>query len=339
MDPGILLRALSSVPGVSTRTAAVARRCAEALAPYVDRVETDEWGCVRGYIDCGIPGAPMLMLDAHIDQVGLLVNGIDGEGFLSVQEIGLDERLLVGLPVNVIAKGGALPGVLVPRDGRLSVGKTVSCQKLCVDTGLSADEVKALVAPGDMVVYANEPFDMPCGRVCCKAVDDRSCFAVLVRTAEKLQAHRPPWNVVFSGTDREELGGPAANAAASRVKPDLFFAIDVCHANSRFASDGEDMGKGPSIPHGGGLRPECTELLETLARTYAIPVQRFTYGYIPGTNAGEVMIADTGYRCAGLSLPMRYMHTPGEVVQADDMEAMSELLFRFALACFGKEAA
>lgn len=338
MDIEKILMELSDIPGVSTRTERVKARCAELLRPLCDRVETDAWGNVRGYLSCGKPGKKTLMIDAHIDQVGFLVNGIDEDGFLSVQEIGLDMRLLCGMPVLVHAKGRTLKGVVVPRDGRLNTDKAAGTDKLCVDTGLPAGEVRNLVALGDPITFANSPLRMANGRICCNAIDDRACFTAILLAAEKLAAEKErPCNLVFSGADREELGGPSANVSAETVQPDLFLAVDVCHANSRFSSDSEDMGKGPSIPHGGFLGKEWSELFEALAKEYDIPVQRFIYGYYPGTNAGEVMFSGTGHRGAGLSVPMRYMHTAGELIDPKDILNTAELLYRFAMA-YGREA-
>lgn len=338
MDIEKILTELSDIPGVSTRTERVAARCAELLRPVCDRVETDAWGNVRGYLGCGKPGAKTLMIDAHIDQVGFLVNGILKEGFLSVQEIGLDMRLLAGMPVLVHTAKGVLHGVTVPRDGRLNTDKAAGTDKLVIDTGLTAGEVEAAVHLGDPVTFANSPFRMAHGRVCCNAIDDRACFTAILLAAEKLSKETDrSCDLVFSGADREELGGPSANVSAETVQPDLFLAVDVCHANSRFSSDSEDMGKGPSIPHEGFLGREWSELFETLAKEYGIPVQRFTYGYFPGTNAGEVMFSGTGHAGAGLSLPMRYMHTAGEVIEIRDIETTAELLYRFAMA-YGREA-
>lgn len=339
MDIKETVKRLSRVHGLSGCEQRAAETCRALLQPYMDSVTIDSFYNVVGIKRCGKKNAPVLMFDAHIDQVGFYVQGYAGDGLWYVGEIGMDIRLAPSLPVRVLTRGGAeVPGVLTAGDGEPG-DKVVPLEKLYLDVGLAEEESKALIHPNDPVVCDSVPYEMGDAMVCASAVDDRGCFTALLRMAELLQDASLEADIIIQGATREEVGGPSAAVSAAGIQPDLFFAVDVCHARTADNKKDEELHKGPSIARQGTCDTRAEKRLFELAKEYGIPHQNYLISYISGTNAGEVRPAGTGIPCAVVSLPIRYMHAPYEVVSVNDIEGLAQLCYRFACGFkgFGEE--
>lgn len=330
---------LSRAHGLSGRELRAAEAARDLLVPYMDSVTIDPFYNVVGIRRCGKENAPVLMFDAHIDQVGFYVQGYAGDGMWYIGETGMDMRLAPSLPVRVLTRSGEeVPGVLTAGDGEAG-DKVVAGDKLYLDLGLDEAASQALIHPGDPVVCDSEAYERPGDLIYTQAVDDRGCFAALVRMAELLRDQPLDADIIIQGATREEVGGPSALVSASGIVPDLFFAVDVCHAKTADNPKGEELGKGPSIARQGTCDPWAEKRLFALAQAHGIPHQDYLISYISGTNAGEVRPAGKGIPCAVVSLPIRYMHAPYEVVCAQDIESLAQLCCRFACAFkgYGKE--
>lgn len=158
MDIAAIYRKLSRAAGLSCRERPAAELCCELLRPYVDTAEIDAWGNVIGVRRCGQENAPVLMFDAHIDQVGFFVTGDAGNGFFSLGETGMDVRLAPGLPVRVFTRDGQeLPGVITCGAG-VPAGKAVPMDKLYLDVGLPEEEARRLVHLDDPVLCDCPPY-------------------------------------------------------------------------------------------------------------------------------------------------------------------------------------
>lgn len=341
MDITAIYKELSRAAGLSCRERSAAETCLALLRPLVDAAEIDAWGNVIGIKRCGISNAPVLMFDAHIDQVGFYVTGPAGNGFFHIGETGMDMRLAPGLPVRVFTRNGQeLLGMITCGTGEPS-DKAVPEDKLYLDTGLPEAEAGRLIHKDDPILCDCPPYELPGGLIYGPAADDRACFAALLLMMEKLQGQKLAADIVIQGACREEVGGPSAGNSAERIKPDLFFAVDVCHAKTPDNPGGEEFYKGPAIARQGTSDPRVTKRLFELAEEYEIPHQEYVISYISGTNAGEVQIKGKGYPCGVVSLPIRYMHAPYEVCCIEDLVSLSELLYRFACDFhgFGKENA
>lgn len=343
MDLYETLTALCSASGPSGFEAAPAQAAAELLRPLVDEVRTDRLGNVIGLRRCGKPGAKRLVLDAHLDEVGFMVLAIE-EGFLRIRTIGgVDPCILPAREVTVLTKPEPIFGVVTCLPPHVqSAGdhdKAATLEDLRVDVGMTQEEAEAAIPIGTPIVY-REPLTHLAGqRVAGKALDDRSCFATLLRTAELLREEELDVDLYILGSACEEVGGRGAVTAAYGIMPDYAVAVDVTFARSPGSSE-EDvpstLGSGPAVGLGTIIPCWMTARFREKAANEKIPYTLEVMAGRTGTNGDEFQISREGVATAVLSLPLRYMHTPTEVIDLGDMEQTARLLAAF-VRDLGKE--
>ena len=336
MDNKERIFALSEAIGPSgdeTGAAAVAK---ELLRPYVDSVTQDVNGNVIGIRTAKQRGARCLLLDAHLDEVGMTVSGYDN-GFLQFVPIGLDPKILPGLEVRVCTEppiSGVItclpPHVLKAEDH----DKAFQMDKLRIDCCLSKEEAPERVPVGTRVVFATKPFAMGKHLVCGKSLDDRACFAILVRAMELLKDEPLPMDVVVLGSVQEEYTGAGAKTGAYNMMPDEAIIVDVSFAKQPDVGDDESspLGSGPMIGVGPVMNRRMNKRLTELAKQKHIP---YTLEVLPGrtgTNADEIQVSRNGVNVVCVSLPLRYMHTPIEAVDLRDVEHSAQLLAAYILS-------
>jgi putative aminopeptidase FrvX len=340
MDGPALLERLVAIPGVSGAESAVAAAVREAWAPLCADVSIDALGNVVGLLPADPPGAdaPLLMLAAHTDEIGLVVTQIAPGGFLRLAAIGgIDRRYLPALEVVVHGREmlpgmvGTLPPHLTTPDAR---GKPLPLDEAYVDVGLPEARVRELVSVGDRVTV-----DRPMGRLLGetafgKAMDDRASVAALHEALLRLGARRRRIRVAFVATVQEEVGLRGAAASGYGLNPDLAIAVDVGHARSPGVSepDASDLGKGPVVAQGANFHPAIVRALLDAARAEGIPNQREYLPAASGTDAWAIQVARAGVPCGLLSLPLRYMHSPVETLDLGDVRETGRLLAAFAAA-------
>jgi len=338
------IKTLGNAYGVSGDEFAVAKIAAELLEPYVDRVEIDEFGNVSGYKSCGKPGAKTLMLDAHIDEIGFLVTGITPEGFLRFLGMGVDQRMLPGSTLNVMTKtkgnilgvvGAIPPHLQAPGDQ----SKALPIDKLYVDIGMSYEEAKETVRIGDYMTFTSKAFDLLGDQVCGKSLDDRACFCCLLHALDLLQGKELDVDLIIIGTTKEEIGGHGASYRTYVDKPDFAVAIDVCHARTDDNLPGDrvqNLGGGPVIAIGTNSVPRFARKVMELARAKQIPYQISAAPAATGTNAWSMQIIGEGIPTLVVSLPLKYMHSPVEVLKMSDVENVGKLLAELAMDIDGR---
>ncbi len=308
----------------------------ELLLPLMDEVRTDRLGNVVGVRRCGRPGAKRLLWDAHLDEVGMVVTGHQ-DGFLRFTANGVDLRMLPDREVMVLTAPPVLgvvaclpPHVLSAEDRE----KAPELKDLRIDVGLSGEEAERRIPVGTPVVYRAELTRLGERQVCAKALDDRACFAALLRAAELLRNTKLDVDLYILGSVCEEVGGVGAQVGAQALNPDFCVAVDVTHGRTPDSSKDESyvMGGGPAV----GIGPNCTRWMTRLlldrAEAERIPVQREVMEGGSGTNGWPMQVANEGIATAVLSIPLKYMHTPVEVVELSDIEAAARLLAAFAAA-------
>lgn len=327
-------------PSGFERPAAQAAR--ELLEPLMDQVWTDRLGNLVGVRRCGKPGAKKLLLDAHLDEVGLTVTGIE-KGFLHFAAIGVDARMLPDREVTVLTQPPMLgvvaclpPHVLSPEDRE----KAPNMEELLIDVGLSQEEAEQRIPLGTPVVYRSDCFPLGERQLCGKAMDDRACFAALLRAVQLLRGKELDVDLYLLGSVCEESGGAGAKVGAQAIAPDFCVAVDVTHGRT------PDSAKDEAFPLGGGpvvgMGPNCARwmtrrLLDQAARL-GLPVQKEVMPGNSGTNGWPMQVANEGVATAVVSIALKYMHTPVEVVERGDIEDTARLLAAFA-EDLGKEGA
>ena len=310
---------------------------AELLRPLVDEVSIDRMGNVLGVRRSKTPGAPKLLLDAHLDEIGLIVTGVE-DGFLRFRSIGgVDPRMLPGRELVVLTDPPLRGLVACPAGG--DENKSVPLNELYVDVGLSQEEAERAVPVGTPMVYRAGCFPLGEDQMCGKSMDDRACFVTLLRAAELLHDKELDVELHIMGSTREEVSGAGAVVGTWAVAPDFCVAVDVTHGKT---PDGPadktfDLGGGPAIGVGPNMTRWMTERMIDKAREHSIPYQLEIMSGHTGTNGWEMQISREGVATSVLSLPLKYMHTPVETLSLADMEGVAQLLAAFT-ENLGKEA-
>ena len=310
---------------------------AELLRPLVDEVSIDRMGNVLGVRRSKTPNAPKLLLDAHLDEIGLIVTGVE-DGFLRFRSIGgVDPRMLPGRELVVLTDPPLRGLVACPAGG--DENKSVPLNELYVDVGLSQEEAERAVPVGTPMVYRAGCFPLGEDQMCGKSMDDRACFVTLLRAAELLHDKELDVELHIMGSTREEVSGAGATVGTWAVAPDFCVAVDVTHGKT---PDGPadktfELGGGPAIGVGPNMTRWMTERMIAKAREHGIPYQLEIMSGHTGTNGWEMQISREGVATSVLSLPLKYMHTPVETLSLADMEGVAQLLAAFT-ENLGKEA-
>ena len=210
--------------------------------------------------------------------------------------------------------------------------KAVPVDQLLIDVGLSDEEARRRIPVGTPVVFRGGCRALGRQLFCGKSLDDRSCFAVLLRTAELLRERPLDIDLYFLGSVQEEISGGGAAAAVFGIDPDWIIAVDVTHGATPDARSEETfpLGNGPAVGIGPNINRAMAAELQALCKEEKIPFQLEIMSGNTGTNAWGMQVAREGYATAMVSLPLKYMHTPVEVVGREDMENTARLLAAYA---------
>ncbi len=335
------LKDLLSAPGLSAHEGPVARLIEARWQPFVHEIGRSSLGSLHGLRrGTASEPRPSVMIATHMDAIGLMVTGITEGGFLRVTAVGgVDARVLPGQPVTVYATGGGgtrdLPAVVAQPSARLlppqQADGPVPLEYLLVDTGLPPKQVTALVRVGDLVSYATEPLELAGEAISGHTLDNRASVAALTVCLEELQTRPHAWDVWAVATVQEEVGLTGAFTSAYQLHPTIAIAVDVTFAKGPGANDWQTVpfGKGPTLCMGPNLHPALFKALKELADKLEIP---YLTEYAPrhtGTDAYAIQVAAEGIPSALISIPLRYMHTPVEVVVVKDIQRAGRLMAEF----------
>lgn len=327
------LTAIASPAGFETEAG---RRVAELLAPCADEVRIDAMGNVIAYKRSGRPDAHLLLVEAHMDEVGFIVTGQE-EGFLKFSLLGgVDVRMLPGHEVNIMTEP-PLYGVIACLPPHVLTAeqkeKAIEAKSMYIDAGLSADEAERLVQPGTPGTFAGAPFMLGEDCICSKALDNRSCVAIMLEVAERLAHEKLALDIVYMASVQEELGCRGATAGAFGVAPDCCIALDVTHAATPDESSRGVMkfGGGAAIGIGPNMDRRLTAMFRDTAAKNGLDSQFEVMGGNTGTDAWPIQISREGVRTAVVSLPLKYMHSPVEVIKLSDAENIASLVTAFIL--------
>lgn len=338
------LERLCPLAGPSGYENTVAQAAKALLEPLVDEVAIDRLGSVIGVKRCGKPNAKRLLLDAHLDEIGLVVTGIE-EGFLRFGEIGgVDPRMLPARELTILTKPEPIFGIVACLPPHVQTAadhdKAVALDELRIDIGMTQAEAEKAVPIGTPIVYREGVRRLTGDQVCGKSLDDRSCFAILLRTAELLKDMPLDVDVYIMGSTREEVSGTGAVVGTNGVAPDWCVAVDVTHAATPDLSHPSDractMYGGAAIGVGPNMTWTLTDRMVEKAKAKKLPYQLEVMSGSTGTNGWYMQTCLEGIPTSVVSLPLKYMHSPIEVVALEDMEHIAQLLSAFAVD-LGKE--
>ena len=285
--------------------------------------------------------APLVAVVGHIDEIGLVVTHIDEKGFLYFAPIGgWDPQILVGQRVTISGNQGAVPGVagrkpihLLDPDQRK---KVVKLKEMHIDIGADdRDAAQELVSVGDPVVIDAEPMAVAGGRLVSRSMDNRLGSYVALEALRRCHGDGGATaRFAAVAAVQEEIGLFGSRTAAFTVRPDLAVAIDVTHATDAPGVDEKEVGShpfgsGPVIGRGSTLSPKVYELLRATAEEKGIPYSVGASGNATHTDADSLQISRTGIPTDLVSIPLRYMHSPVEMVDLADVEATVELIAAF----------
>ncbi len=326
------LKRLCSLDGVSGREEAVREYILDQLAasPAEMKITVDPLGSVIAQVAGRRRAARTVMFAAHMDEVGLIVTGITGEGYLRFAPVGgLDPAVVYGRRVTVNGRPGVIAGRAFHQCSEEERGKAVPLDKLLIDLGArDREEAEKLARPGDTAVFDSGFVKLEGGLIKARALDDRAGCALLLGLVDEA----PAYDLTLAFTVQEEVGLRGAKAAAYTAAPDVAVAVDSTTAADIAGVPEEKqvcrVGGGPVV----SFMDRCTlydrplyKRIRALADRDGIPTQTKTV-IAGGNDAGAIHLSRGGVRTAAVSLPCRYIHSPSCVLSKKDLTAAAALL-------------
>lgn len=336
------LKKLLEAPSPSGYEEPVTRVWRERLSGVADELRTDVMGSSIAVLNP--QGSPRIMLAGHCDELGLQVNFINDDGFIYFNTIGgHDPTIVSGRRVLIHSKRGPVPGVTGKRAVHMMTPeerkKVPEFYEIWIDIGArNKKEAQKLVEVGDPVTY-DMAFQALSGSFAASRAFDNKLGAFIV--AETLAALQPKKKslkacIVSVATTQEEIGLRGATTSSFGVNPDVGIAVDVTNPTDYPTTDKQRhgdlrLGLGPTITRGANLNPVVTDLLRKAAEKNKIPFQLEAAPGRTGTDAGAMQLTRDGIACGLIGIPLRYMHTPSEMVDLKDVENAIKLLMAFCL--------
>ncbi len=321
---------LVKLQGVSGFEFEIAEYLKKELEKVCHKVWINKHKSVIGYIKSEKENAKKIMIDAHLDQIGMMVKGIDDKGFVSFTNIGgIDERILPASEVFILGKekvygviGAKPPHLLTKEDAE----KNPKIKDMLIDIGMNKDEAEKYISVGDAIIMKSEPVELLDHKVSSMALDNRAGIASILYAIENLKSDYDVY-VVFSS--QEETGLQGGYTAAAEIQPDLAIVIDVTHGETPDAKDKAGvfpLGSGTVICRGPNLDYEKTLRLIEIAKENNIKYEIEVAEGSSGTNAWLMQTCRQGVPCILISIPLRYMHTSVETVLVKDIEDTGKLI-------------
>ncbi len=331
------LKDLISLPGLSGYESPVRERIQRDWQPLVDEISFSPLGSLHALKrGSGEEPRPSILLAAHMDAIGMMVTEIV-EGWLRFTPIGgIDPRILPGQQVVVHGRE-ELPAVVCQPPAHLlpdevSSRQTVELKYLLVDTGLLPEQVQELVRVGDLISFAQPPLELSHDLLAGHSLDNRASLAALTVCLKALQPVRHVWDVWAVATVQEEITLGGGYTSPFSIRPDLAVAVDVTFAKGPGGpSDYRTfpLGKGPTIGWGVNIHPAFYRALKETAERLDIPFHNEIMPAHSGTDAYAMQVIGEGIPTAVVSIPLRYMHTPVEVISMKDVQRTGHLLAQF----------
>jgi endoglucanase len=333
-----LLRDLLAAPGPSGHEEAPAGVWRDAASKFAE-VWSDTQGSSFARVK-GADGASTLVVMGHIDEIGVTITNIEESGLLSYTTIGgISPATLIGQRIELLTAGGVVPGVFARK--RIAPEEVRDPPKpahtdLHIDIGArDREDAAALVRVGDAGVWVGPPIDLPNGRLVSRALDNRLGAYIALESARRIAESKAGVDVVAVAAVQEEIGLYGARTAAYGVDPQVALAIDVTPATDVPGGDARragpvKLGSGAMIGRGPTLNKRVVELLVDAAEAEGIPHAFEVYSSSTSTDADELHLVRGGIPTGLISIATRYLHTPVEMCELEDIESIVRLVVAFA---------
>src|SRR3954467_4085625 len=339
--PDALLKLLAAAgpSGYEQAPAAVFREAAGAFA----EVSYDAVGSTvaRGP---GTAAGRSVAIVGHVDEIGLIVHHIDDDGYLWFTAVGgwdpvilVGQRLEIATPHGPGAGGGVVGKKPIHLRGDEDRRKVPELKHLHIDIGAKdGDDARTMVRVGDVAVIAGEPVEFPNGRLVSRSLDNRlGCYVAYEAARQVAEAGDAAADVCALAVAQEEITFAGARTTAFSLEPDLVIAVDVTFATDQPDVNEKELGRhrfgsGPVLQRGSTLDPAVFELMHETAEAEGIPFTVTASARSTGTDADAIHATRGGIPSGVVSIPLRYMHSPVEMVQMDDVENTARLLAAFA---------
>lgn len=330
---------LCSVSGVSGSEEPAVNEAEKYLESFAD-VSIDNNGNLFAVLG-NLNAEKTILLDAHIDRIGLIVTGIDKNGFVKVDKCGgVDIRTLQDCSL-VLQSNPDLVGTVCCMPPHLSDGKediAVSIDKTYVDFGMTEAKIRKQIKIGDVLTFNTKPKMLLNNKISSPALDNRCSAAALIRCAELLsKENNLDYKVVIMLSVQEETFGTGAKTGTFSVNADEAITVDVSFASQPDVTGQYskiELSKGPMICISPILNRRMSDKLIEIAESSKIPYQLEPISGATGTNADNIAVTKSGIKTSVVSIPQKYMHTPNEVISLDDVENTAKLIFEY-IKCGG----
>lgn len=310
------------------------------LEPHAAEYRRDTMG--NRIASINLDGSPSLMFAGHMDELGLIIKHVDANGFLYFDPVGGHDRSVIsGRRVEILTRNGAIKGITGKRAIHLmspeARKRVPEIHEIWIDIGAqNRKDALSLVSIGDVATY-DQGFELFRDSIgVARAFDNKAGVYVVSETLKRLaRLKNLAAKVVTVATAQEEIGTRGAIPATYSVNPDLAIAVDVTHATDHPDCDNKKygavkLGGGPVITRGPNINPFVFDRLFECGKRARIPIQIEAYPRPTGTDGRAIQVGRKGVATGVVSIPLRYMHTPSEVVDLRDIERCVRLLAAFA---------
>ena len=326
-----LKKLISDLCGVCTVTGSETE-ADESVLPVrmFDRYEKDRLGNRFFYRDSKRKNAPLMLIDAHFDEVGFIVTEILENGFVkSVKAGSPDMRAVSASTVTIYGKEPVF-AVATSTPPHLRTGtdnSVVRENELMFDTGLTQERAKELIRPGDRVCFSKKTRDLKNGRFSAQGLDNKACAAIALYAAYSVPVGEMEYDICVLLSSGEEGGCMGAVPASKARKPDLTIVLDAGFGRNSLSDTPRciAMGKGPAVSFSAALDRALTEKIVRVASVNSLPLQVIVENFAPGTNS-EFIQHFSGVPSALISLPLFNMHSSHEIISIGDAHNTSDLL-------------
>ena len=322
---------LTKIPGISGFEKQFANLVCEKLKEYCADARVTRTNCVTGMIKSKQEDAPTIMLEAHLDRIGLIVSSVDDNGFARFGTIGgVDERILPASEVIILGKEevfgiiGAKPPHLMTKNEEES---GLKIEDMVIDTGLGS-AAASKISVGDPILLRSNFCELMNNRVSSAALDNRLGMAVIFDCLEKIKNKKIPYNLCIVFASGEEQGLLGAYTVANEIEYDFAVVVDVTYGETPDAKGYETfpLGCGVTICRGPNVDFEKTKRIIDIADKKGIPYEIEVASGSTGTNAWALQTSGKGIPCSVISVPIRYMHTGVETADICDAENAARLI-------------